>query len=97
MNLNSMIQLNRSFQSINSLITFFPMWQPMFLYLPYQAVHIPLQVPQRYLDKYPYIRDQNRRKYAGMVSCMDEAVANVTRQLKKAGMWDDTVLIFSTG
>jgi len=33
----------------------------------------------------------------GMVSCMDEAVANITKTFKNFGLWDNTVLIFSTG
>ena len=69
----------------------------MFLYLPYQAVHHPMEVPEVYTKRYKNIQEPNRRIYSGMVTCMDEAVANVTRQLKQSGMWDDTILIFSTG
>ena len=32
-----------------------------------------------------------------MVSCMDEGIGNVTAALKERGMWDNTILIFTTG
>eukprot|EP00755_Sulcionema_specki_P000651 Sspe_Gene.115545::Locus_103128_Transcript_1_1_Confidence_1.000_Length_1764::g.115545::m.115545/K01135/ARSB; arylsulfatase B len=75
---------------------------PFFLYLPYQAVHEPEEAPQSYIDPYVNIinasvpHGKSRLIDAGMVSAMDEGVGNVTKALKAAGMWEDTVIIFTT-
>lgn len=70
--------------------------QPMFLYMAFQNVHSPVQAPQKYVDKYKFIKDDVRRTYAGMVDILDEAVGNLTRIFQEHGLWNDTLVIFST-
>lgn len=41
---------------------------PLFLFLSHLAPHAPLQAPQDTIDKFSYIQDVNRRKYAAMVN-----------------------------
>ncbi|XP_035668236.1 arylsulfatase B-like [Branchiostoma floridae] len=69
---------------------------PLFLYLPFQNVHEPLEVPERFENIYMNVQNENRRKLLGMVSALDEAVGNVTMAMKNAGLWDNTLVIFTT-
>jgi hypothetical protein len=72
--------------------------QPAFLYVALQAVHSPLQVPERYMAPYAFIEDPRRRLYAGMVSAMDEAVVNsglcTEFTVKQFVMYSETVHCF---
>nr|XP_002131042.1 arylsulfatase I-like [Ciona intestinalis] len=70
--------------------------KPLFLYLPLQTPHTPLGAPSHYYEPFKDIEDDDRMKYLSMVSVLDETVRNVTNYLKDAGMWEDTLLIFST-
>ncbi|XP_071954759.1 arylsulfatase J-like [Antedon mediterranea] len=70
--------------------------KPLFLVVSYQAVHGPLQVPKEYLQPYRYIKNEKRRIYAGMVTCMDEAVGNITKTLKHTGILENSVIAFTT-
>ena len=40
--------------------------KPMFLYLPFQNVHWPYQVPKKYERMYPNIKHRLRRIFSGM-------------------------------
>ncbi|XP_069510150.1 arylsulfatase I [Ambystoma mexicanum] len=70
--------------------------EPIFIYVAFQAVHTPLQSPKEYIYRYRNMGNVARRKYAAMVTCMDEAVKNITWALKKYGYYDNTVLVFSS-
>jgi arylsulfatase I/J len=67
---------------------------PMFMYLAYANCHCPLEVPESYQDK--SIDSKLRRIYHGMANCMDEGIGNVTQALKDAGMWEDTMVFFTS-
>ncbi|XP_067685529.1 arylsulfatase B-like [Haliotis asinina] len=69
--------------------------QPLFLYLPFQAVHAPIEVPPQYEALYPNVKTEDRRKFCGMVSALDEAVGNITKTLTDSGLMDDTLILFT--
>ena len=66
---------------------------PMFMYLAYQNMHCPLQVPASY--EIPSIQNEHLRLEDAMAHALDEGIGNVTSLLKSRGMWDDTILFFS--
>ena len=69
--------------------------QPLFLYIPFQSIHMPLQVPQEYIELYTNTTtNNNRATLLGMVTAMDDVVGNITAQLKKNGMFENTLIVF---
>ncbi|XP_071494944.1 arylsulfatase I-like isoform X2 [Diadema antillarum] len=76
--------------------------EPLFIYLAHQAVHSAnylgqyLQAPHKYYTRFPNITDENRRKFAAMVSALDDSVGNITQTLKDSALYNNTVIVFST-
>ena len=69
--------------------------KPLFLYVPFNGVHSPFQAPDQYTQAYPNL-EGNRRKLAGMLAAVDEAVAQIVASLKKTGMLENTLIVFSS-
>ncbi len=67
--------------------------QPFFLYLPFNAVHWPLQALQKYIKRFD-TGDENRNIYLAMLTSMDEAIGKVLYALKRTGADNNTLLIF---
>ena len=71
--------------------------KPLFLYVPFNAPHGPLQAPKKYIDQYSNIQNKQRRTYAAMVACMDDAIGRIVTQLNECGFApEDTLLIFTS-
>jgi arylsulfatase A-like enzyme len=68
--------------------------RPFFLYLPFNAVHSPLQAPEKYLKRVGGISDAKRRTYAAMTVAMDDAVGRVLETLRKEGLEENTSIFF---
>jgi arylsulfatase A-like enzyme len=69
------------------------MGRPFFLYLPFNAVHWPLQALQKHIEPFN-TGDPNRDIYLGMLVCMDEAIGRVLDALKRTGADENTLIIF---
>lgn len=68
--------------------------KPFFLYYAFNAVHGPLQAPEKYTSRFPGIGNERRRTYAGMLSAMDDAVGRLQETLKKHGLEENTLVVF---
>lgn len=85
--------------------------QPFFLYFATPIPHVPLQAPKKWVDYYtekfgpeePYIGDKGyfpnrtpRATYAAMVSYLDENVGELIKTLKELGVYENTLIVFSS-
>lgn len=68
--------------------------QPWLLYVAFNAPHTPLQPSERCLGRVKGIEDEKRRKYAGLVVGMDDAVGAVLDALRQTGQEENTVVFF---
>lgn len=70
--------------------------KPWFVYLPFNAVHGPLEAPEKYLAKYSKIEDPKRRAYAAMQHALDDAVGSVLAKLRELKLEENTLIVFFT-
>jgi len=85
--------------------------QPFFMYYATPIPHAPLQAPKRWVDYYlkkfgneePYLGDKTyfpqrypHAAYAAMVSYLDEQVGEIVALLKNEGLFENTIIIFSS-
>jgi len=72
---------------------------PFFLFLAYNAPHTPIQPPEDWLAKVkerePDISDKRARLVA-LIEHMDHGIGRVIESLKKEGLWEDTVTVFTS-
>ncbi|WP_445738275.1 sulfatase-like hydrolase/transferase [Mariniflexile sp.] len=68
--------------------------EPIFMYLAYNAPHGPLQATEKYLNRFPYIKDEKRKTYAAMVSALDDGVGSVLDKLEELGLTENTIICF---
>ena len=57
--------------------------QPLFLYVPFNAPHTPLQAPEKAIAQYAHMKIRRRRIFAAMVTRMDTAVGRIVSALAK--------------
>ncbi|QOV87435.1 arylsulfatase [Humisphaera borealis] len=67
--------------------------KPLFLYVPFNAVHAPHQVPDEYTKPYDNLKG-TRKTYAGMLAAMDEAIGKILKAIDDNGLRKNTLIVF---
>ena len=67
---------------------------PWFCYLAFNAVHGPLEATEKYLSRFPNVKDNKRLHYAAMQSAMDDAVGSVLGKIRELGQEENTLIFF---
>ncbi len=72
-----------------------PAGKPLFLYVPFNGVHAPYEVPEEYKKAFPNLSG-NRQAMAAMLAAVDEAIGQITAALEEKGLRKNTLIIFSS-
>ena len=67
---------------------------PFFLYLAYNAPHVPLEAKSEDLELFKHIEDKDRRTYAAMVYAVDRGVGELVKALKEKKEYENTLIVF---
>jgi arylsulfatase A-like enzyme len=68
--------------------------KPLFLYVPFNAPHGPVQPPPGLTAKYAKIANERRRDYCAVVDRLDTAIGNILGALDREKMAQDTIVLF---
>ena len=68
--------------------------RPFFLYLAFNAPHVPLHATEKYLTRFGHIENPTRRTYAAMVSALDDGVGRVLTALRENNLDRNTLVVF---
>jgi len=68
--------------------------RPFLAYVPFNAVHTPIQATKKYRDRFPDESDVKRRDYYAMTSALDDAVGAIVGAIEEHELTNDTLVIF---
>jgi len=70
--------------------------RPFFCYIPTNAPHGPYNVADKYADLYRDTEPEQRARFWGMITNIDENVGRLRARLDELGLADNTILIWMT-
>jgi arylsulfatase A-like enzyme len=66
--------------------------EPFFLYVAFNAAHVPFQAPRYYYELYDNTPDKNKRVYYAMINALDDAIGELMSKLNTLGLEDNTII-----
>lgn len=69
---------------------------PFFMYLAFNNNHDPLQVPDQYKSSYSLDNAEDWINYQAMITAVDTVVENVTALLHLKGMWNNSLVVWTS-
>lgn len=70
--------------------------KPFFCYIATNAPHTPYNVEKKYADLYRGEVDEDRARFYGMITNIDENIGKLRKRLKELGIDRETIFIFMT-
>ena len=67
---------------------------PFFAYVPFNAVHTPIQATQKYRNRFTEVTNRRQRVYNAMTSALDDAVGAILGALEENDLLENTLVIF---
>lgn len=70
--------------------------QPFFMTLWFHEPHGPIESDPRFIERYKRVKDPSFQQYLANVTQIDEAVGEVVQALKDEGIYDDTMIWYTS-
>lgn len=68
--------------------------RPFFLYVPFSVPHFPVQEEERWVNLYPNIENDSRRRYAAAMTHKDHGMGQIMAALEDENLIQDTLVIY---
>lgn len=65
---------------------------PFFLYLAFNAPHVPFQAPRAYYEMHADTEDENKRVYYSMIHALDDAIGDLMQKMELLGLEENTLI-----
>jgi arylsulfatase A-like enzyme len=67
---------------------------PFFLYLAFNAPHVPFQAPRVYYEMHRHEPEEDKRVYHAMINALDDAIGSIMEKIDAMGLAENTLIFF---